>query len=389
MSRSYSGVALLAPETVAYQRYSEKGAAWFIGRCLAQLIRTSGLDKQAIDGLAVSSMTLAPDSVVALSEHFGMTLRWAEHVPMGGASAVISIRRAARALQAGDAEIIACMAGDTHRKGGFRELIANFSSFSGEAVFPYGAAGPNAVFALITRAYMDSYGATRQDFGRICIAQRQNAGENPLAMLREPLTMEQYLDARPVAEPVHLFDCVLPCAGAEGFLMMSVERARDMKLPFVEVMSAEERHNAYFDDEVQLRGGWADFSDELYAAADLGPPDMDFVQTYDDYPVIALQQLEDLGFCAKGQGPEFVRNTPLTCGGGGLPMNTCGGQLSAGQAGFAGGHLGTVEAIRQLTGRTLGQQVPDAQVGMVSGYGMVNYDRCLSSAAAILRRGDA
>ena len=115
---------------------------------------------------------------------------------------------------------------------------------------------------------------------------------------------------------------------------------------------------------------------------------MDFLQAYDDYPVIVLQQIEDLGFCAKGDGPAFLRRTDLRCGGE-LPVNTCGGQLSAGQAGFAGGHLGLVEALRQLTGRPLGQQVPDARIGLISGYGLVNYDRCLCSSAAILAASDA
>jgi acetyl-CoA acetyltransferase len=385
VSKNYAGVALLAPVTVPYERDSDHGAAWFIGRCVAELLAGTGVDKADLDGLALASMTLAPDSVVSLTEHFGLTLRWAEQLPMGGASAVVSIRRAARAIQAGDAHIVACVAGDTQRKGGFRELIENFSRFSAQAVYPYGAAGPNAVFALITRAYMRRYGATREDFGRLCVAQRENARHNPLALLREPLDLAGYLDARPIAEPVHLYDCVLPCAGAEGFLVTSVPRAQSLDLPYVEILAADERHNAWPADPVQLRGGWSLFRDDLYAAAGFGPEDMDFVQTYDDYPVIALQQLEDLGFCAKGDGPEFLRNTDLTCTGGGLPMNTCGGQLSAGQAGFAGGHLGVVEALRQLTGQVLGLQVPDARVGLVSGYGMVNYDRCLCSAAAILR----
>jgi acetyl-CoA acetyltransferase len=388
MSRDYAGVAVLAPTTVAYQRDSERGAAWFIGRCVADLLEAAGIKKTELDGLAVSSMTLAPDSAVSLTEHFGLSLRWLEQLPMGGASAVIALRRAARAIQAGDAEFVACVAGDTHQKAGFKALLENFSRFSAEAVYPYGAAGPNAIFALITRAYMAERGVTRQDLGAICIAQRANASHNPLALLREPLTMQAYLDARPIAEPVHLYDCVLPCAGAEGFLVTSTERARGLGVPYAEIAAAEELHNAWPDDPVQLRGGWAQFRDALYAGAGLGPADMDFLQAYDDYPVIVAQQLEDLGFCAPGDCAAFLRDTDFSCNGD-LPMNTCGGQLSAGQAGFAGGHLGLVEALRQLTGQALGQRVPDARVGLVSGYGMVNYDRCLCSAAAILTRSDA
>lgn len=388
MTRDYAGVAVLAPTTVPYERDSDHGAAWFIGRCLADLLNTAGLDKSSLDGFATSSLTLAPDGAVALSEHYGLTLRWLEQHQMGGASAVVSLRRAARAIQAGDADYVACIAGEGPMKDDFKDLIANFSRFSAQAVYPYGAAGPNAVFALITRAYMDQHGATREDFARICIAQRTNASHNPLALLRKPLSLQQYLDARPVAEPVHLFDCVLPCAGAEGFLVTSTERARATGLPYAEIAASEELHNAWPDDPVQLRGGWSAFRDSLYAAAGSRPVDMDFVQTYDDYPVIVAQQLEDLGFCDKGDGPAFLRATDFTCDGD-LPMNTCGGQLSAGQAGFAGGHLGLVEALRQLTGQVLGRQVPDARIGLVSGYGMVNYDRCLCSAAAILRRAEA
>ncbi|MGI9308268.1 MAG: thiolase family protein [Gammaproteobacteria bacterium] len=388
MSNSYAGVALLAPVTVPYERYSDQGAAWFIAQALRDLLKTSRLSKNDIDGLAVSSFSLAPDSAVNLSEQFGTSLRWIEQIPMGGASAVVAVRRAARAIQAGDADVIACIGADTAHQGGFRDLVANFSAFSRDAVYPYGAAGPNSPFAMITRAYMDKYGATREDFGRICIAQRENATHNPLALLRKPLGMDEYLSARAIAEPLHLFDCVMPCAGAEGFLVTSTERAQQIGAAHATILAADERYNAFAEDPVQLRGGWEIFRDGLYEQADCKAQDMDFVQTYDDYPVIAMMQLEDLGFCAKGEGPGFVRKTDFTCAGD-LPMNTCGGQLSAGQAGFAGGHLSMVEAIRQLTDSPLGNAVPNAQLGIVSGYGMINYDRGLCSAAAIVARGKA
>lgn len=128
-------------------------------------------------------------------------------------------------------------------------------------------------------------------------------------------------------------------------------------------------------------------SGTTFSTAGLTPADIDVIQTYDDYPVIVMVQLEDLGFCEKGKVPEFLCSTSLDWDGGGLPHNTSGAQLSSGQAGAAGGFIGLVETIRQLTSCAL-NQVPDANVGLVSGYGMVMYDRCLSSNAAILRRGD-
>jgi acetyl-CoA acetyltransferase len=177
----------------------------------------------------------------------------------------------------------------------------------------------------------------------------------------------------------------MPCAGAEAFLVMSEERARDLGLQYATVRGAIERHNAFSDDPVMERGGWLIDRDELYAMAAARPADIDFVQTYDDYPVIVMMQFEDLGFCAKGEGPEFVRAHGMAWNGD-FPNNTSGGQLSTGQAGAAGGFLGMNEAIRQLTGAAQGRAVQDAQLGMVGGFGMVTYDRCLCTAAAILGR---
>ena len=385
--QNYDGVAIVAPVTVPYSRFSDKSAAWFIGSALAAMLKQTGIAKEAVDGLSVSSFTLAPDSAVSLTEHFGLCPRWLEQIPFGGASGVISLRRAARAVQNGDADIVACIGGDTSATDSFKETVANFSHFSTDAVYPYGAPGPNGPFSLITQHYMDQYGATREDFGRICVAQRYNANRNPNALLgHKTLTMEQYLAAKPIAGPVHLFDCVMPCAGADGFLVTHIERAKSMGLPYATLLSADERHNAFSEDPVQVRGGWAQFKDSLYERAGVGPGDIDLLQTYDDYPVICMLQMEGLGFCDEGTAPNFVRNTPLTFDGGGLPHNTNGGQLSVGQAGC--GYLGVVETLKQLNQSAGKHQVKNARIGMVSGYGMVNYDRGLCSAAAILVRGE-
>jgi acetyl-CoA acetyltransferase len=384
-ARDYRDVVATVPVTVAYARRSERPAAWFLARALALLLEGSGLAKRDIDGLCASSFTLAPDTAVAFTQHVGLSPRYLEWLPMGGACGVIALRRAARAVQAGDAEVVACIAGDTANATSFRDLLAGFSSFSRDAVYPYGAGGPNASFALITAAYMHRYGATREDFGRLCVAQRANAARNPGALLRAPMTLADYLAARPIAEPLHLYDCVMPCAGADGFLVMARARAESLGLPHVRLLGAIERHNAYPDDPVQLRGGWAMERDALWAQAGIGPEAIDLVQTYDDYPVISLLQLEDLGFCAKGEGPEFVRRHDFTVAGD-FPLNTGGGQLSVGQAGAAGGYLGLVEAMRQLTGAVPERAVAGARHALVSGFGMINYDRGLCSAACVLGR---
>jgi acetyl-CoA acetyltransferase len=384
MARSdYADVVLAAPVTVPYVRYSIRSAHWFLGRALAQLLAAAKIPKQRIDGLAVASFTLAPDTAVGLTQHLGLTLRWLESVPIGGAAAVVSIRRAARAVQSGDAEIVACIGGDTNHTDSFRRNTSAFSQFAQDAVYPYGSGGPNTSFALLTSYYMRTYGAQREDFGKLCVAQRNNALKNPLALLKKPLTLDQYLNARVIADPLRLFDCVMPCAGAEGFLVMRESTARDLGLPCVRLLAAIERHNAFPDDPVQFRGGWAMDRDELFAQAGVAPHDIDFVEVYDDYPVITVLQFEDLGFCGKGEGPAFIRANSFEVGGT-FPCNTSGGQLSVGQAGAAGGHLGAVEAIRQLTGQTLGARVAAAKYGLVSGFGMINYDRGICSGAVVL-----
>jgi acetyl-CoA acetyltransferase len=386
--KGYDGIAVAVPVTVPYVRYSTHGAHWFIGRVLAEMVAKAGIGKDDIDGLCVSSFTLAPDTAVGLTQHVGLSPRWLDHLPLGGASGVVAVRRAARAIQSGDADIVACVAGDTNHVESFRQSLGSFSLFARDATYPYGSGGPNAMFAFITAHYMRTYGARREDFARICIAQRQNALATPYAMFKKPLTLEEYMAARVIADPIHLFDCVMPCAGAEGVLMMSETRARDLGLPFARLLAATERHNAYRDDPIMMRGGWAMDREDLYAQAGVKPEDLDLVQFYDDYPVIAMMQYEDLGFCGKGEGPAFVQGHTLTRDGS-LPTNTSGGQLSVGQAGCGGGYIGLVETVRQLSGQATGREVPDAKLGLVGGFGMVTYDRCLCTGALILAKADS
>jgi acetyl-CoA acetyltransferase len=285
----------------------------------------------------------------------------------------------------GVADVVACIAGDTNHVDSFRATLGSFSDFARDASYPYGAGGPNSIFAFITANYMRTYGARREDFGRIAVDQRSNALLNPNALFKKALTLDDYMAARAIADPIHLFDCVMPCAGAEAFLVMSEERARDLGLPHVLVRGAIERHNAFADDPIMTRGGWQVDRADLYAQAGVGPQDIDLIQTYDDYPVIVMMQFEDLGFCEKGEGPDFVRRHGMTHAGS-FPNNTSGGQLSAGQAGAAGGFIGMTETIRQLSGKAGARSVADAQLGMVCGFGMVTYDRCLCTGAVILGR---
>jgi acetyl-CoA acetyltransferase len=379
----YDGVVVAAPVSVPYERFSPESAHWWLARALSDLGKRSGLSADDIDGLCVSSFTLFPDTAAGITQHFGLTPRWLDHVPTGGASGVITLRRAARAVQSGDANIVACIAGDTNHVDTFRSMLTTFSAFSQDASYPYGSGGPNASFSLITSHHMKTYGTQREDFGKICVAQRTNALKYPDALMKSPLTLEQYMDSRLIADPLVLFDCVMPCAGAEAYLVMREADAKAQTLPYASILSTIERHNAFPDDPVQIRGGWALDKDEFWAMAGIKADQVDMLQTYDDYPVISVMQMEDLGFCEKGAASDFIQSNTLTFYGT-FPHNTSGGQLSVGQAGAAGGFLGLVEAIRQLTGAAEDNAVKDARTAAVSGFGIINFDRGLCSGAALL-----
>ena len=379
----YEGVVVAAPVSVPYQRCSPEPAHWWLARTLSGLGKRAGLAPTDIDGLCVSSFTLFPDTAAGLTQHFGINVRWLDHIPTGGASGIIGLRRAARAVQSGDADVVACIAGDTNHVDSFRAMLTSFSRFSQDASYPYGSGGPNGSFSLMTRYHMRKHGTRREDFGKLCVAQRDNALNYPQALMKTKLTLDQYMNARRIADPIVLFDCVMPCAGGEGFLVMREEDAKAQGLPHAHIRATIERHNAFADDVVQWRGGWALDTAEFWGMSGIGADRIDLLQTYDDYPVIAVMQMEGLGFVEKGGARAFIEANTFTHDGT-FPHNTSGGQLSVGQAGAAGGYLGLVEAIRQLTGEAQGNAVPNARFAAVSGFGIINFDRGLCSGAAIL-----
>jgi acetyl-CoA acetyltransferase len=379
----YDGVAVCCPVTVPYARFSPESAHWWAGAALQALAAQTGLRPDDIDGFCFASFSAAPDSVVGVVQHLGLSPRWMDHIPTGGASGVMALRRAARAVQAGDADLVVCLAADTNHVDSFRQTLAGFSRFSQDAMYPYGFGGPNATFALLTDNYMRRYGVGRESFAKLCMAQRVNALSNPHALMKRALSLEDYMSSRAICDPVHLLDCVMPCAGAEAFVVTTPEKAEALGLGVVTIKATIERHNAFASDPIQTRGGWARDVDRLWAAAGCGPEQMDMLQFYDDYPVIVAMQIEDLGLCRKGEVAGFIAQHEFTIAGS-MPLNTNGGQLSAGQAGAAGGFQNVTEALRQLLGCPLGDQIPQARRALVSGFGLVNYDRGVCTGAVVL-----
>ena len=353
---------------------------WEAGR---RALSSSGLAKAEIDGLAVCSFELPPDNAVTFAEQIGLSVSWAYLSTAGGAGPVACVVNAVRAIEAGHASAVLCIAGDNYDVTGHYRLMDNFGRALGNYGTPNGFGGANGLFGIIQRKHMEAYGTRREELGRVAVGQRHSASFNENALLRAPMSIDDYMKARPIADPLHLYDCVLPCAGAEAVLISALDRVPADKR--VRVLAGRERHNHPPGEIAPLRGGWELFRDDLYAEAGLGPRDVDFVEAYDDYPIMVAIQLEDLGFCRKGEVGAFLAKHDFGFDGS-FPLNTNGGQLSCGQAGAGGGMIGLVEAVRQLRAEAGPFQVAGARTGLVSGYGMVGYGHGLSSSAVILER---
>lgn len=384
MGTSFEGVCIVGAGQTPYAKRSAHGVQKLLYDAGSAALRDAGLWWDRVDGLAVTSFMLPPDNVATIAEHLGVEARFLFQGLYGGASGVIGMAHAARAIRDGACEVVVCAAADAFDVASHNETLDRFNGSVANYMSPQGFGGANGMFALHTRLYMERHGATREDFGRFCIALRKNALRNPNALFKEPLTMEAYLNARRIADPLRLYDCVLPCVGGDAIVLVSERIARTLPGPSLRILAAEEMHNAPANDVYRTPGGWDRFAERLYARAGCGPADLQFAQLYDDYPVMCFVQLEGLRFCPPGSAHDYVKKTDITVDGS-LPINTGGGQLSAGQAGASGGMIGVFEGVTQLLGRA-GERQVRCERGLVSGYGMVAYGRGLSSSAAILER---
>jgi acetyl-CoA acetyltransferase len=386
MGGVFDGVCIVGAGQTEYTKRGPKGVQRLLYEASSAALADAGLPWSAVDGLAVTSFMLPPDNVTTVAEHFGVEARFLYQGVYGGASGIIGMAHAARAIRDGACDVVVCAAADSFDTASHNEALDHFNGSVRDYMSPQGFGGANGMFALHTRLYMERHGATREDFGRFCIALRQNALRNPNALLKEALTMDAYLNARPIADPLRLYDCVMPCAGGDAIVLASERVGAKLSGPKLRIMAAAEIHNYPAGDLYGLPGGWAGLADRLYAQAGVGPDALAFAQLYDDYPVMAFVQLEGLGICPPGKAHQFVRYIDITIDGA-FPINTGGGQLSAGQAGASGGMIGVVEGVAQLMGRAGTHQVK-CRRGLVAGYGMVAYGRGLSSSVAILERVD-
>jgi acetyl-CoA acetyltransferase len=381
--RSYEGVAIVGYGQTRYHKRTEWSTLQYCVEAVRLALESCGISSKEVNGLGVCSFMLAPDNTATLAEHMGMTLTWGYLGSFGGAGQVIGLLRAARAIESGEADTVVLVAADAYTISAHDSMMDQFNSGMRDYLIPYGMGGTNGLFAMLERRHRFEYGTTREQLGKLAVAQRKNAGLNPNALLREPMTIDDYLNARLICDPIRLYDCVLPCGGGEAVVVTSAERARTMNRPTIRVLAGGERTNYGSDKLLLLDPGWREFAPAMFAEAGLSHSDIDMVQLYDDYPIMELIQLEALGFCERGEGGRFVEDTDISLTGT-LPVNTGGGQLSCGQSGAGGGGIGLTEAVMQLQHDAGDRQVANAHTALVTGFGMVGYVKGLCQAAVIL-----
>ena len=330
-ARAYDGVVVAAPVTIPYVRYSTRGRA-LVSRPRARRAGRSApaLTKDDLDGLGVSSFTLFPDTAVGLTQHLGLSPRWLDHLPMGGASGVVALRRAARAVQAGDAEIVACVAGDTNHVDSFRaesRELQPLRARRGLSVRLRRAECELRAADLVLHARTTA--SSREDFGKLCVAQRDNALRFPYALFKKPLTLDEYLDARPIADPLRLFDCVMPCAGAEGFpgdargprASSSAFPSRASSAPSSATMRSPTTRSSF------AAAGRSIVTIFMRRPA-FGPEDIDLLETLRRLSGDQLScSSRTSASAAKGEAPAFVRAATASRSMARFPLNTSGGQL--------------------------------------------------------------
>jgi len=367
-----------------FSRKTEQPSFALMAEAIGQALGDAGVSHKEVEGLAVTSMRI-PDDSPFVADNLGFELSWSLNGDYGGGSGPLSVVRASQAIQAGYIDLAVCVAGGNRFPDIDHDVSRPIMDYSRRNfVEPYGYAGATSLFALIQQLHMQKYGTNLEQLGKIALTFRKHASMNSNALLgQKELTLDQYMNARMVADPIRLFDCVMPCSGAVAMVVASEEVAKRLGKQPIYVGPAAEciNYQGRESSPDKLTTGFKVIGEKIFQQIDR--ESIDFLELYDDYPIAIVMTLEDLGYCEKGKGGEFVANTDISIGGD-LPINTSGGQLSCGQPGLAGGHMLVVEAVRQLRGEAGERQVANARRGLCTGIGWLAYCRNVGVTAGLV-----
>ncbi len=325
----------------------------------------AGIEPSEVQGMVTYSADTNPDIDIARALGMG-ELTFFSRIHYGGGAACATVQQAALAVTSGVADVVVCYRAFNERSGHRfgtgvqgRPAVANAENAHFAFYAPVGLLTPAQWVAMAAQRYLHVTGATSEDLGRVAVADRRHAATNPKAWFHgQAITLEEHQASRWIVEPLHLLDCCQETDGAQALVVTSLERARDLARPPAVVAAAAQGSGAgqdmmtsYYRDDLLGLPEMSVVARQLWETSGLGPQDMDAAILYDHFTPYVLYQLEELGFCERGEAKEFVRDGNIELGGS-LPINTHGGQL--GEA-YLHGMNGIAEAVRLVRGTSVNQ----------------------------------
>ena len=366
----------VAPELDAMEHHAQ---------ALRRALADSGLQKSDIDGYMSAGTGFANnvDDAPVMAEYLRINHRWIDGTAVGGSTFEFYVQHAAAAIEAGMCDVVLVTYGS--------DMLSRMGRMLGTSTFAGASsrvAGPSQFecswgnvlagsYAMAARRHMHEFGTTPEQLAEIAVGVREYAGLNPLAQYRDPITVDDVLSSRMIADPLHKLDCCVISDGGGAFLMTTRERARDLRKPPVFVLGAAGAQTHWTISQMPdfTETAAAQCGPEAFGRAGVRPEDVDTIQCYDSFTITVLLLLEGMGFCKKGEGGQFV-DTGVLRRGGRHPLNTDGGGLSACHPGMRGIFL-INEAVRQLRGEAGEAQVPGAEVAVACGSG--GYLSCIGT----------
>ncbi|ORI26118.1 lipid-transfer protein [Rhodococcus sp. 1168] len=366
MSSQLSGAAaIVGIGATEFSKNSGRSELQLACEAIVAALADAGIDPSEVDGLSTFTAETNGEAIVARNTGLG-ELKFFSRIGYGGGAACATVQQAAMAVATGVADVVVCYRAFNERSGtryGLGQHDRPMDSTADRAAYawltPQGLSTPAQWVAMFARRYMHEYGATSEDFGRVAVVARAHAAVNPAAWFyNRPITLEDHQNSRWIAEPLHLLDCCQETDGGQALVIVSTERARDLKHAPAIVRGAaqgsgRDQHMmaSYYRPEITGIPEMGVVAKQLYGQSGLTPADISAAILYDHFTPLVLPQLEELGFCGRGEAKDFIREGNLEIGGS-LPTNTHGGQL--GEA-YLHGVNGIAEAVRLLRGTSITQ----------------------------------
>jgi len=390
MTRTLSGKSAIAGiGATDFSKESGRSELQLSCEAVLDALADAGLKPSDVDGL--TTFTMDNSSEIAVARELGMgDLRFFSRINYGGGAACGTVQQAAIAVATGVADVVVCYRGFNERSGDrfgqvsqWAAAQVNTNGLDNAFTYPYGLSTPAATVAMQATRYLHEYGATSADFGAVAVADRKHAATNPKAFFYgKPITIEEHQASRMIAEPLHLLDCCQESDGAVAIVVTTPERAADLKQKPVSITAAAQGSardqfvmTSYYRDDIGIPEMGV-VGRELWRQSGLTADDMAMAVLYDHFTPYVLMQLEELGFCGRGEAKDFVKDGAIELGGR-LPLNTHGGQL--GEA-YIHGMNGIAEGVRQVRGTSV-NQVPDVEhVLVTAGTGVPTSGLILSAA---------